>query len=650
MLGERVNPSPARVVVEELGTLCEGGAADAGHDPDCVTGEWRASDPDCAAGEWRASDPDCAADCDASGELGLVTGPDMAEITCDLRQSGRGQMSDDEGDGDGEENAPFDMEGDLEVVAAFPVRNAAMPFHYFVMGYVSGVINGLLYGILVGTMSLDATQYVTSQAIIVAPWGLKCCIGFVSDNFPVIYHKRRYYCIMGNTLTCAVFVGLCIFYNRPTTREHCDPPDGKCMHFDPTDLHTIVVCFMLVCLGLVVSDSACDGLMVSVSRKQNTVCPSVVPIGCFLVRIVGTTVASTVLIFGFDGEASSGIPLWTVFLSCACLCFAGMLLWYCAAKYDAGESSLPCVGCMPREHEACAPDAGRESHCSQAIAKAGELSKFGCDERFCYFVLYNLIAPIVVNVTSPATGPMRMYWTPTDVQQVTFLVSAVATILSLVALMTWCLQTNWSHIIFAATTCTACVNLPITVFGALGLCRNQYVFMLQDILSPLPAASMYLVATLATVALVPEGHEATIYGLVSTSHILAIPSARALSNLVYGYVADLFALPGTSPFFQQQNYLDDTDEFRLAIVAAACIQCSMMLMSQTLVVLLPGDASEWTQLKLSLETAPRGNYGLVTFTAIFVCFLAGVTLNIMTAVPNIRCTELINGIGCDQSQ
>lgn len=608
---------------------------------ECDTSTSLADDPCLVDDPGPVDDPGLVVD-----DPGLVGDTELVEITCDLRQSGRERMSD-EDDEAGEISAAT-WGG---VIEPFALHNAAMPFHYFLMGYISGVVNGLLYGILVGTMALDAKQYVTSQAVIIAPWSIKCCVGFLSDNFPLLRHRRRCYCIFGNILTCTVFVGLCIFYEKPM-REYCEAPDEQCMHFDPKDLHIIIVCFALICTGLVLSDSACDGLMISVSKTQITRTKrSCVPIGCFVIRVVGTTLAYAILIFGFDGETLSGffvsgMPLWIVFASCACLGFVGIVLWCFMAKYDTEGPDLRCVGCLAFEARTTRP--ADDSYCSLSGVRAYELFRFACNERFCYFILYNLLAPIVVNVTSPTVGLMGMYWTPTDAKQMTFLVSTVAIILSLLALMTWFLKCNWSYIIVAVTTLTVCVSLPITVFAALDVCRNQYLFMLQDVLRPLPAASMYLVATLATVELVPPGHEATIYGLVSTSHILAISSAGALSNVVYGYLADVFDLSGKSPFFQKQNYLDDTDEFRLAIVASACIQCSLMLLSQTLVVLMPASAKDARAVKERLEIgAEHGRYGMLTFSAILICFLVAVTLNVMTVVPNLRCMQYVNGIGCD---
>jgi hypothetical protein len=65
----------------------------------------------------------------------------------------------------------------------FALCNVAMPSQYFVSGFIGATITCILYGILIGRMSMDANHYVASQAVVVVPWGFKCCVGFISDNF-----------------------------------------------------------------------------------------------------------------------------------------------------------------------------------------------------------------------------------------------------------------------------------------------------------------------------------------------------------------------------------------------------------------------------------------------------------------------------------
>ena len=94
----------------------------------------------------------------------------------------------------------------------FGLCNVAMPFQYFVSGFIGAIITGILYGILIGRMSVDANHYVASQAVVLVPWGFKCCVGFMSDNFALLGRRRVYYCVLGHIVILFTFVGLAIFY------------------------------------------------------------------------------------------------------------------------------------------------------------------------------------------------------------------------------------------------------------------------------------------------------------------------------------------------------------------------------------------------------------------------------------------------------
>ena len=253
---------------------------------------------------------------------------------------------------------------------------------------------------------------------------------------------------------------------------------------------------------------------------------------------------------------------------------------------------------------------------------------------------YNLFAPMLVNITSPSMGVMHRYWSPTGYQQFAFVISSIFTISSLSAITTWFPQAKWLHIVLATTSVTVCVTLPISVFAALDVCRNEYLFLIQDVLQPLPAASMYLVATLATVHIAPSGQEATVYGLVTTAHILAIPSAKTMANVLYAQIPMFFGITGKNSFFQQQNYIEDSIEFRQAVVTSVVLTASAMMLSQLMLLLLPSNRSSSTDGNRSHK------HGVFTVLSIMVTFGVGMSLNLLSMIRYMQCSDAIAGIGC----
>ena len=524
-------------------------------------------------------------------------------------------------------DAELDTTADIDITAneikermrayPFALCNLAMPFQYFVSGFVGAIITGILYGVLIGRMSVDANHYVTSQAVVLVPWGFKCCVGFLSDNFALLGRRRVYYCVMGHLVVLFTFAGLAIFYEDPL-EEYCDLQSTSfCNKFATRHVRVLVICFMVTCTGLMLSESACDGLMIQVCKEQSgPVQKAKVASTCFIIRFVGAATAATLLLFTHD------LPPVTIFVICAILSSMCMFLWLQLSQYD-----------KPHKHEY-----GNQIVCYDS--SASQLFVLFCTPRFTKFMVYNLLAPILVNITSPSMDGMRIYWSPTGHQQFTFVISSVFTILLLTMITTWFPRAKWLHIVLTTTTVTVCLTLPISVFATLDICRSEYLFLLQDVLQPLPAASMYLVATLATVDIAPPGQEATIYGLVTTSHILAIPSAKSVANILYAQIPIFFDITDANAFFDQQNYTDDSLEFRQAVVVSVVISASATMLSQLLLLLLPSNKARAT------DEEPSHKYGILTGLAILPTFTVGMSLNLLSMIPHVRCSGAIVGIGC----
>ena len=384
---------------------------------------------------------------------------ELAEITCSSEQE--------------EEQELIKTTSTLSLLQSksLSISGIVIMFQYFVVGFISGTLNGLLYGILVGTMALDTKKYVTSQAVIVAPWGMKCVVGFLSDHSSSKGYKRRSYCTLGHLIVCFTFCGLSMFYTAPMSKYCEQKEDSECDQFIAKDTHVIIICFMIICFGLVLSEAACDGLLVETSQSQITrVKRMLVPVGCFAIRIIGTTATSAIFVFGFNGETqsgffSSGIPLWTLFATCAILSLLAGLLWW-NAPYDTAHAHWHSED-GKRKFRGPRLESAAISH------KFSVLFRFFSTRPFCNFMLYNLLAPILVNTTSPVAGLMGTYWTQTDRQQVTFLASSVTTLMLLAVMMTWFLKSDWPTVVLLTTTGTACLSLPISVFAALDICRHR---------------------------------------------------------------------------------------------------------------------------------------------------------------------------------
>ena len=361
-------------------------------------------------------------------------------------------------------------------------------------------------------------------------------------------------------------------------------------------------------------------------------------------------VAYTMLAFGFNGESHLGffsfeLPLSLIFTVVAILACMSCIGWAFFANYDIRDlDRVRCSDCVPLEFAW-----NGNVHLSRCkIASKNLLALFHIFSTTIsfHFVLYNFLAPTLVHINSPAVDMMATYWAGVQQmqRQLTSLMTAGTCIVLLGIVIKSFLMCNWRILIGLTTTTTILMNLPITILTARGIYRNQYLFLVQEILKPLPAASMYLVATLATVELAPDGQEATMYGIINTAHTLAVPLAQSVGNWFYGGLPGWIADLPSGALSLKQNYTTDSPEFQQVVFFSILISGATTLASQLLLGLIP--KNEGSAVKVTRRTPRHKAFGIGTVVIFFLSFTIGISLNLATILPTMRCATLVGGSGC----
>ena len=98
------------------------------------------------------------------------------------------------------------------------------------------------------------------------------------------------------------------------------------------------------------------------------------------------------------------------------------------------------------------------------------------------------------------------------------------------------------------------LDMPFAFLTIFGVVRNQYFYLGEAVLTEIPAAVNFVVATFVIVEMAEGGDEGIVYGLLTTTYNLGSPFAQAISNQIFG----LF----TPRLSDSANYLEDTHSFR----------------------------------------------------------------------------------------
>jgi len=291
------------------------------------------------------------------------------------------------------------------------------------------------------------------------------------------------------------------------------------------------------------------------------------------------------------------------------------------------------------------------TRCQVAGQQFNDLFALISTPKFFFFLLYQLLAPMVTALSSPIDGMMRRYWA--DVQQFQYQLALVATavayLVMLVCVRGCCLQANWRVLVATSVVLSILFSSPICILTASGVVRNQYFFLLQDVFDSVPTACSFLVATLSCMTLAPKGHEGTIYGLTTTMHAIAPMLGRCISNVIYGALPMLVTKDPDDygMLSDPQEYIEDGDDIRVVTVTALVVEMLLMLSSLLLLPMLPNDKKHVASMVSYSNNERNTCLGVITVSVVMTAILMSTTLGLFAVLPGYSCMELVGGEGCN---
>ena len=187
------------------------------------------------------------------------------------------------------------------------------------------------------------------------------------------------------------------------TEEHerVDTGDNPsvCNRHAGDDAHVFVLSLMCIVAGLVVADSAADGMMIECAQIERAAeTRTAVVVNCFILRVIGASLGSCLLATGFNsykhlGFFDSDLSL-TMFygIICAVATFS-VLLWVVASNAEQPHSQMvPCSRCCAFLHGSTWNSYVAFSRCDTAAKHAGKMLRLFCAKPFFKFMLFNIFS------------------------------------------------------------------------------------------------------------------------------------------------------------------------------------------------------------------------------------------------------------------
>ena len=146
------------------------------------------------------------------------------------------------------------------------------------------------------------------------------------------------------------------------------------------------------------------------------------------------------------------------------------------------------------------------------------------------------------------------------------------------------------------------------------------------------------VSTFVIVEMADTGNEGMVYGLLTTTHNLGMPFARAISNQLFG----LFS-PSLS---DADNYIVDEASFRSTVGRSFILQYALTTLSLALLPLMPTQKRMAQSRKRSWPA--REQYGQITVALLTVAFIYSIVIDLLAMFPSTACLGVVGGDGCDK--
>lgn len=507
---------------------------------------------------------------------------------------------------------------------ALDFRTLGFLMNYFTVGIILGGLPSTVYGLFLGYLHVPAYVYATATAVTTLPWSVKFIFGLINDCCPIYGLKRKPYMALGWTICCGTLV---VMSQRSMVAPYyCLASDGAYLTSEPPcnveaaksgGEYAMLMC--LAALGYVISDVAADGLLVTYAQKEPIERRGSMQTTAYIVRSLGSVVAVCLVGLCMNGKKYEGTFEWTLEFNQIC-----------------GVLAIPAGIMIPISLFVVTEERGIErAHLRDYLKDIWQLLT---KKAFFYVVMYQFWGPFIYNISTPASGLVKSEWAGVKAlqQQLFSMISLIAFSWGLWQVQRRFLHSSWRGMLLMTTLVLTFLDAACSFLTIYKVVRSQYFYLGETVLSQIPAAANFVVASFVVVEMAEKGNEGLVFGLLTTCSNLSGPLSQVVGNMIFG-----FFRPNLS---DSTNYQEDTTSFRNVVALSFAIGYAFSFLSLLFLPFLPDQKAEAQERKSKWPT--HRAYGVATVGLIVIALCYSVTIAFLTMLPDLACLSILGGPGC----
>lgn len=508
------------------------------------------------------------------------------------------------------------------VVNLYETSHFGLLVNYACIGFLNGLFPSLVYPFFKLYLNMESYQVSAAMMVIQLPWSYKTFFGVLSDHYPICGYRRKSYILIGWTIC---FVALMVLAYSPheepyykageihRTRNAAARVIGN--PHAPLAGARYLVEIMLVCIGYVISDVACDGIMVELAQHEHIEVRGTAQSTIYMVRYGANLAASIVAALCFNGAEYGGSFAWTVpyhivFFACGVVTTLGCI----STVFFLGEEPIP-------------PDALNNPW--------REMWRIFKQRAIWQLMAFHFLNSFLSNFSFSGMASIQEYWA--GVVPLNNSISTCASTFLFVG-ATWLmrkyyLNSSWRVLMLVCSLFTSLVNYSVNMAVTFDVERNQWFYLGGPQLAVIPDGMRHMISGFATVEIAEHGFEGWTYSLLTTVHNLASPFASSVYNFVDGHFDVTDA-----------DIASDTTHVRHQVAYCLTIALGAQLLGLTTLVLLPNQKLAAQELKYHGRSSSCA--GVATLVLLLVALAWATTLNLLSIQSSTACLRIAGGHGC----
>ncbi|KAG6974433.1 hypothetical protein JG687_00000331 [Phytophthora cactorum] len=501
--------------------------------------------------------------------------------------------------------------------------------NYACIGFLNGLLPALVYPFFKLYLNMDGFQVSAAAAVVRLPWSYKTLFGLLSDHFPIAGYQRKPYMLIGWAIS---IVALTVLAYNPIEAPYYKA--GEIQRTREINLRVVenedaaasggqyLLRLLVVCAGYVMTDVACDGVMVEMAQLEPIEMRGQAQATIYMVRYSASLVAGFVAALCFNGEVYGGTFSWSV--------APNSVFWGSAAV-----ALLGCCGTVLYLDETRAGSSDTSKSKPIPATPMHEMWRILQQRAIWQLVTFHFWHSFLTSVSFSDLAAIQEFWvgvTPLN-SSLAGCVSTALVVFATFLMREYFLNASWRWIMLTCSLFTTVVFVVVNLVTTFDIVRSQWFYLGGPQLAAIPEGMRSVVAGFVTVEVAEQGFEGATYALLTTVHNLAWPFAQSVTNIVDAN----FDVSDTA-------IASDSLHVRWQVACCLFIAGGVQLLGLVTLILLPDQKQQAQDLKRlggSSRLAAR-----LTIVGIVVALSWATTTNILAIHSPTACLIIAGGQGC----